>query len=544
VFSGWPIRRKLTAGIALLLVSVSILAVSGFSNVYSLRGLVRNISLRARELPLTLELAQHVGALRATLPTSLTEEIGVDSDQHSIGGALLRSEFGRHLAHISNVLDEYRCQLIENASANGYIGNVQRELNNVQDMQSTLAQIDNVYEQSSQCWPPADEATRSTLIDSVAHLNFLAAQLPGHLHAKMLDLQGYVRGYYRIWIVLTWITSMAAALLIVLMLHLFYRWIFLPLRTLINGSRRVAAGDFDHRIQLNSGDEMDELAHAMNDMTARFQQIRDDLDQQVKQRTREVIRGEQLASVGFLAAGVAHEINNPLASIAFCAESVEHRLAEMVAAHPDLAQCAEAEGEENPLDVVQDYLKMMQEEAFRCKEITGRLLDFSRLGDIEKQQVDLSELVQGVIDMVRHVGKYRHKQISFLCRTSVFVPVNAQEMKQVVLNLITNGLESLDPGGTVTVTVTTHQDHAVMVVRDNGCGMTDEVKAHLFEPFFTRRRDGQGTGLGMSITYRIINEHGGHIDVHSDGPGHGSRLTVRLPLNPDVKEPHHRHQAA
>jgi signal transduction histidine kinase len=187
---------------------------------------------------------------------------------------------------------------------------------------------------------------------------------------------------------------------------------------------------------------------------------------------------------------------------------------------------------------------MIQQEAFRCKEITERLLDFSRLGDVEKQQVNLTELVQSVIDMVRHVGKYKQKQIMFRGREEVLVTINPQEMKQVVLNLITNGLESLDPGGTVTVSLTRAFGQAVLIVEDNGCGMSDEVKAHLFEPFFTRRRDGQGTGLGMSISYRIINEHGGQIQVHSDGPNQGSRLTVKLPLHPSQEEHRHYPQAA
>ena len=95
---------------------------------------------------------------------------------------------------------------------------------------------------------------------------------------------------------------------------------------LVKGSRRVAAGEFGYRIALQTHDEMAELADALNDMTARFQAIRDDLDRQVQERTKQVVRSEQLASVGFLAAGVAHEINNPLASIAMCAESLESRL--------------------------------------------------------------------------------------------------------------------------------------------------------------------------------------------------------------------------
>jgi signal transduction histidine kinase len=545
MFSGWPIRKKLTLGIALLLVSVTILAVSGFSNVYSLRGLVRNISLRATELPWTLMLAESTGALRATLPDTAPEDIrlSADAERSSISDRLMRSEFAGHMAEVRRVLESYQQRLRDNASATGYIGNIDRELENVRQMQATLNEIDTLYQASGQSWPPADEVVRSTINDAVDQLNFKAGEIPRYLYDKMLDLQGEVRLYYRFWIVLTWVTSLAAGLLIVLLLHLFYRWVFLPLRTLINGSRRVAYGDFNHRIRLNSGDEMDELAQAMNDMTERFQEIRDDLDRQVKQRTREVIRGEQLASVGFLAAGVAHEINNPMASIAFCAESLERRLEEVLAANPELVEKFTTGGE-NHWEVIQDYLKMVQTEAFRCKAITGRLLDFSRLGDIEKQQVELSELVQAVIDMVRHLGNYKHKQITFRCHGSVLVPVNAQEMKQVVLNLITNGLESLDPGGTVSIDLSKQRDEAVLVVEDNGCGMTDEVKAHLFEPFFTRRRDGQGTGLGMSITYRIINEHGGRIDVHSNGPGTGSRLTVHLPLNPEAKENQHRYQAA
>ena len=127
---------------------------------------------------------------------------------------------------------------------------------------------------------------------------------------------------------LAWVTSSLAALLFVLFVKLFYDWVFRPLRILIKGSRRVAAGQFHYRIQLDTHDEMSELAEAMNDMTARFREIRDDLDQQVRERTNQVVRSEQLASVGFLAAGVAHEINNPLASIAMCAESLESRFGE------------------------------------------------------------------------------------------------------------------------------------------------------------------------------------------------------------------------
>ena len=117
------------------------------------------------------------------------------------------------------------------------------------------------------------------------------------------------------------------------------------------------------------------------------------------------MRSEQLASVGFLAAGVAHEINNPLASIALCAESLESRVEELVAAGP----AATAEDRK----VVRNYLRMIQTEAFRCKGITERLLDFSRLGDVNPQPTELGELVQDMIDMLGHLGKYQGKHLIF-----------------------------------------------------------------------------------------------------------------------------------
>ena len=108
--------------------------------------------------------------------------------------------------------------------------------------------------------------------------------------------------------------------------------------------------------------------------------------------------------------------------------------------------------------------------------------------------------------------------------------VNAQEIKQVALNLITNALGSVEPGGTVSITVSSENGNAILQVVDDGCGLTEDVKQHLFEPFFTRRRDGQGTGLGLSITYQIVEDHEGRITAESEGPGTGSTFTITLPL--------------
>jgi signal transduction histidine kinase len=303
---------------------------------------------------------------------------------------------------------------------------------------------------------------------------------------------------------------------------------------LVEGSRQVAGGNYDHRTVLATNDEMSELADSFNAMTSNFQAIQQDLNGQVQQRTREVVRSEQMASVGFLAAGVAHEINNPLATIAWSAESLEGRLDDIL----DPAAEKAPDQRQAEIDQMRKYLRRIQDEAFRCKGITGGLLDFSRLGDAKKVPTQLQELIQSVIDMVRTLGKYRRRKIEFEPGKPLTIAVNPQEMKQVVLNLITNALDSMDDGGTVRVSLTSTTQQVALVVRDDGCGMSEEVLQHLFEPFYTRRRDGQGTGLGLSITYRIIEEHGGRIEPFSEGPGKGSTFTITLPLKAhDQKHP-------
>jgi two-component system, NtrC family, sensor kinase len=391
----------------------------------------------------------------------------------------------------------------------------------------------------------------------LAALEGLSAELPTYFHAKLAGFADEVRGQYHTLIVGTWITSVSAGVVFALLVRLFYLWVFLPLRILIAGSRQVAAGQFNYRIHLETCDEMSELAEAMNQMTARFQAIRDDLDRQVQERTKQVVRSEQLASVGFLAAGVAHEINNPLASIAMCAESLEGRIREILehsssdthGQHGTEGQ-SNAEGhpsadEEQQFGVVRHYLQMIQDEAFRCKEITGKLLDFSRIGPVRRQNTELGELVQGVIDMLSHLGKYQRKHIVFQPGTPVVAPVNTQEIKQVVLNILVNALDSLEDDGTVRVDLQQCGSMAELSFADNGCGMEPKVLRHVFEPFFTRRRAGQqGTGLGLSISYRIVADHGGGIEVQSPGPGQGSTFRVRLPLVETQQEIENRYQAA
>jgi two-component system NtrC family sensor kinase len=515
LLSKWPIRGKLLIGLALLLVIVGTLSWGGLQGLYSYRAHVVNLHTRVdSELRLANDFSQRLSELR-----DVFESVHAEPDVTPQNLAAARMDFGRKLELLEDTFVQYRGQLTDHSS----------HADTIHAIEQALGEID--ADQKPGSWT-SDASVRDRLRDELRLLQSLAGKMPNHLKGVIIQMADDARAQYRRAINITWITSVAAGVMLVLLVRLFYQWIFRPLKILIKGSRRVASGQFHYRIKLESNDEMSELAAAMNDMTARFQAIRDDLDRQVQVRTKQVVRSEQLASVGFLAAGVAHEINNPLASIALCAESLESRFAELTPADDD--QYA----------VIKHYLRMIQDEAFRCKDITERLLDFSRIGDVKRHTADLRELAQGVIEMVGHLGKYNEKHVELAPGQPLFAMVNPQEIKQVMLNLLTNGLDSLDPGGVVRVELCQRDGQAEMTITDNGCGMTAEVLEQLFEPFFTRRRGGQGTGLGLSIVYRIIADHEGSIDVHSDGPGRGSTFRVRFPLALAQQEKKDRYQIA
>lgn len=338
------------------------------------------------------------------------------------------------------------------------------------------------------------------------------------IHTQIEEAIDRANANHRRGLVIVGSGTVVGVVLLLTLLYYFRVWVFTPIRVLQAGVQRVHGGDFDNPIRLSSKDELEELANEFNAMTARLRATYKDLARQVNERSRQLVRSERMVSVGFLAAGVAHEINNPLASIAFCAEAMERRLQDLLAS----AKGADAEA-------VIKYLKVVQQEAFRCKQITQKLLDFSRSGERRREPTDLGRLVQDVIDVTRVLPDHRNKAIQFT-PASLFAPVSPPDVKSVVLNLIVNALESMDDGGTLAIELRAAGGYAEIAFRDTGCGMTAEVLENIFEPFYTRRRTGNGTGLGLSISHQIIDQHGGAIHAASDGPGTGSTFVVRLPL--------------
>jgi signal transduction histidine kinase len=502
------IREKLLLGGMLVAAVVAVLSASGFVGIYSYRNLVRGLSCRSAELPHASLLADRVSSLRLTHARACA------------GDEAAARAFLAQLSAVGSALEGYRIELVAGDVEDEPLADRSREDDTARRIASCLEEIAALVQPAAAAGAEPAVPDRDTLVAVAPELDALAvltAALPSYLQERLHELSSEVRTRYRSLIATTWASAISAAFLLATIGALTYRWVFRPLRLLGYGSRRVAAGDFGYRIRLDSRDEMAELADALNDMTQRFEEIRDDLDRQVQLRTREVIRGEQLASVGFLAAGVAHEINNPLASIAMCAESLESRL-------------APAESPDPEARVTRRYLELIQAEAFRCKGITEKLLDFSRLGERKRQATAIMALVTDVAEMLRHVGRFKGRTIDIEPGQDVLVMANPQELKQVALNLLANALDSVEEAGRVIVAARRSGGEAVITFTDDGCGMDAEVLEHLFEPFFTRRKSGQGTGLGLSIVHRIVTDHGGRIEAASDGPGRGATFRITLPL--------------
>ncbi len=531
------IRTKLIVALMLLSAIVLLLAFSGFWGLERYRRLAESISQRAVEIPYANDLNRYALTMRES--NLRTREIRTHEgmiDSSPLVDPLIDIEKIEH-NRLDHATLEFEVTLQRYEDAVGMRDERVSLLVDRDRQRQSIGELRASYDrlEAFRRDPHAMDMSRKAELGQ--RIDVIVDQTDEHLgmiHGSMAEVSNDVRGQYRTWIAIARFCTVSAIVMVVVLLWAFRSLVLQPFHTLLDGSRLVAGGQFDHRIDLGTGDELSELAVAMNQMTDRFQgalatvnSYCKDLDRQVRERTREVIQNEQLASVGFLAAGVAHEINNPLATIAWSAESLQSRIGEL-AGQPEDQRCVDVELFES----LTSNLRRIEEEAYRCKGITEKLLDFSRLNEVRRASTDLTGLVKDVVAMVGTVGKFRCKTIRMHAERSVVAKVNPQEIRQVVLNLVTNALESVDRDGAVDVYVRGDDEWTSVVVQDNGCGMSEEVLKHLFEPFFTRRRDGTGTGLGLSITYRIISQHGGSLTPYSDGEGRGSRMELSLPVEP------------
>jgi signal transduction histidine kinase len=263
-----------------------------------------------------------------------------------------------------------------------------------------------------------------------------------------------------------------------------------PLARLRSGAARLAAGDLDARIDVDTPDEFGDLARQWNAMT-----------EALKHHQQRLVQSEKLAGIGRLAAGVAHEINNPLGVILGYVRLMQKR------AEPGL----------------RDELAVLADEALRCKEIVDGLLDLSRPLAPSRERVDLRDACDEVVA--------RLADARLLAGAAVVVDgrgaaeAHPLKLRQVLANLVRNAAEAAGDGGRVEVRVRERDGAAEVEVEDSGPGLA-RARDRLFEPFFTTKE--KGTGLGLAVSRAIARAHGGDIDA-ADAPGGGARFTLRLP---------------
>lgn len=512
----WRLRNKLLLGLGLMLACVAALFAGTAYGLNSYMGAMKTTDSKLNEL---LTLDQLKPDVEAILAEPVASNQTVPSEDPRTGDVRRAKH---RLQKAKGVFDHYKALFDETVRR-------QRDPDPYQDSQLILVIEKGFADLAAAIEKYADPQTVTTskplaADEAVArqHQIILKAidDLRSEVAKDMYDRIGHARRDLRRTIAIVGTACGVALLLVLTLLSLFTGWVFKPIRDLQAGVRRVTEGDFNQPIDLKSGDELEDLAVAFNGMMARLHEVYRDLEQQVDERSRQLVRSERMVSVGFLAAGVAHEINNPLASIAFCSEALQTRLSDYLVRNP------------HETDVIQKYLRMIQQEAFRCKGITSRLLEFSRIGEHRREPTDIAELVQGVLEIAQHLQTCRGKRIIFQPYSRVVAGVCGEDMKSVVLNLVVNALESMEEGGVLTITLKVVGSSAELMFTDTGCGMSADVLDNIFEPFYTRSRTGKGTGLGLFISHHIVTQHGGEIRATSSGPGQGSTFTVRVPLTP------------
>ncbi|MFQ5893457.1 MAG: ATP-binding protein, partial [Nitrospinota bacterium] len=249
--------------------------------------------------------------------------------------------------------------------------------------------------------------------------------------------------------------------------------------------------------------------------------VRDITERQRLEAT--LIHSEHLASLGMLAAGVSHEINNPLASIATAIEGLRRRFAER------------SGGWEEPAEVA-EYLELVQKEVSRCKRITDKLLILARHGPSEARWVDLRVAVDETVSLVGLEADRRGVALSVSWDDDrLLVKADDGQLRQVLLNILLNAIQATEAGGSVVVGGTRTDDGIAVSVTDTGCGIPPGEIKRIFEPFYTKKPTGQGTGLGLFISKNIVLDHGGDIIVESR-LGAGTTVTVLLPLEGPAQE--------
>jgi two-component system NtrC family sensor kinase len=299
-----------------------------------------------------------------------------------------------------------------------------------------------------------------------------------------------------------------------------------PLLRLRNLTKAVAAGDLSQSSQLKRSDEIGELSDAFDTMTLHLRERTEEaarLYAESLQRNRELaeinarlestqlqlIQSEKLASIGQLTAGIVHDVKNPFAVIMGMAEVL---------------------GDDDSLDETMKHgLKTIRDSAIKGNTIVSDLLKFSRQSQPEMRTMDLRETVQTSLRLTAYITR-QFELITRIPETPLMVTYDAQQIEQVVINMLHNAAQAMPNKGTLRVTLEQQENNARILIQDTGCGIPPENLKRIFDPFFTTKPEGEGTGLGLSVSYGILANHRGRIDVQSE-VGSGTTFVIVLPVS-------------
>ncbi len=307
------------------------------------------------------------------------------------------------------------------------------------------------------------------------------------------------------------VASVAAGILINMKLA---RSIAAPIRELEKATKKVAMGDFSEVIEVKGKDEITSLEISFNQMEDKLKDSLNSLELAVRNlhdKQNQLVEAEKLASIGILAAGIAHEINNPLTSV-------------LTFSHLMLEQMPEG-------DPRRETLKMMSRETERARIIVRQLLSFAKETPLKTVKTNVNCPINEIIETLGAQGLFNGIEVSLKFAENLpQILADPIKLEQVVLNILLNAIHSITPPGKIEVMTRTARDSIEILISDTGSGIPQEYVGKIFDPFYTTKESAKGTGLGLAVSYGIIKKHGGEIEVKST-PGSGSTFVVRLPIH-------------
>jgi signal transduction histidine kinase len=296
-------------------------------------------------------------------------------------------------------------------------------------------------------------------------------------------------------------------------------YIVAPINRLADITKRIAAGDLNLRAPFKEHDETYTLAQSFNIMLDQLQLTQESLERSLELLHEKHIEAEKRASLGFLISGVTHELNNPLNNISLTAETMKEDLEELT--HEELQEC------------IQDILTQSE----RAKHIIDDLLDFGgRRKSTAMEKLDIINVLEESVNLVANEMRVSNINLKMNLSCNAFlIRGNRVKLEEVFVNLFINAIQAMKNNGTLTITATPDAENRAIIiaVNDTGKGIPKEDIRNIFEPFFTTKEVGEGTGLGLSVTHGIINDHKGELSVESQ-EGVGTTFTIKLPCYEDA----------